>query len=139
MHKGKVLKHRNAFLPHFFARGLSIYYKQNSTAPFEVFYYEPEQWAKMIIVADDLEYFDPCRKRGYYRTLVWLRLLPEDYEDEQRFPKYSIDFYNGDRNMEIAPELWKNYEKVPCWVYSNIKANVQVVKEDQSPIIWPTS
>jgi len=31
----------------------------------------------------------------------------------------------------------KNYEKVPCWVYSNIPANLAAAKEAQSPIIWP--
>src|SRR6266403_1909599 len=48
MHEATVEKHRLAFLPHFVAQSLGISYQKNGSAPFEVFYYTPEEWAKMI-------------------------------------------------------------------------------------------
>ncbi len=154
MHGGKVTEHRLAFLPHFYASGLSVSHEQNSTAPFEVFYYSPEEWSKMIYSVDCLESFDPVschgkRNRGYYyrtlawlyllpegdRTLTWLHLLPEGYQDKW-FPDGRADLYNK-RNMGIKPEIWKYFERVPCWIYSNMQATKEAVQEETSPIIWP--
>lgn len=143
MHRADISKYRLAFLPHFYASGLSVGHRKNSTAPFEVFYYKPEEFVKMIQRVDGLESFSPqhCHGSGnngyYYRTLVWLHLLPEGYVDRW-FPQGRSPDLWEDRNMEIPPKNWATYEKVPCWVYSNMRATIEVAKEVNHPIIWPT-
>jgi gamma-glutamylcyclotransferase (GGCT)/AIG2-like uncharacterized protein YtfP len=161
MHRATIAKHRMAFLPHFYAAGLSVGHRKNSTAPFEVFFYTPEEWRKMIYSVDCLESFSPKHAHGrkdhnyYYRTLVWLYLLPEGSKEhdviiegkdnsikleksfvERWFPQGYPDL-GEDRNMSIAPKDWSLFEKVPCWVYSNMRATTEVVKEENHPVIWP--
>ena len=143
MHGGKVEKHRLAFLPHFYAQSLSVGHKTNSTAPFEVFYYTPQEWKEMIFNVDCLESFDPASAFGntnggyYYRTLAWLRLLPEGYHDEW-FPLNERADLWGYRDMDIDPALWNEFGRVPCWIYSNMRANKPASQEANSPIIWPS-
>jgi hypothetical protein len=142
MHETTVEKHRLAFLPHFYAQSLGIGHATNACAPFEVFYYKPEDFSRMIFRVDRLESFDPQVNHGgsnnsyYFRTLVWLRLLPEGYEDEW-FPKTVRADIWGHRDMAIDPKNWDKYERVPAWVYSNMRATKPASKEQQSPIIWP--
>jgi len=141
MHQTDVSNHRLAFLPHFNAEGLGVSYEKNSTAPFEVFTYTPEDFAKMVYRVDCLESFNPASDHGmtnggyYYRTLVWLRLLPEGYEDDWFTKSGQVNIW-GYRNMEIPPETWDNYEKIPAWVYSNKNATNKAAKEKNTPIIW---
>jgi len=144
MHRGTVEKHRLAFLPHFFAQNITIKHKTIACAPFEVFYYNPKEWMKMIDRVDKLESFDPRSNHGgnnggyYFRTLVWLHLLPEGYEDEW-FPKNVHTDLWGLRDMHIDPANWDKYTRVPAWVYSNMRATCAASKEPNTPIIWPTS
>ena len=137
MHAGKVTSHRIGFLPHFFARGLSIGYLKNSCAPFEVFSYEPDEWNKMIPGVDR---FSPDRVHshdwGYFRTLVWINLLPAGTVNERWFSKRAD--LGEHRDMKIDSSTWNEYEKVPCWVYSNVSSNTLLVKsEPTNPLIWP--
>src|SRR4051812_37899280 len=119
MHQTPVASHRLAFLPHFYAQSLGIGHTTNACAPFEVFSYTPEDFAKMIHRVDCLESFDPRSDHGgsnggyYFRTLVWLRLLPEGYEDEW-FPKSARADLWGHRDMAIDPKLWDKYERIPA-------------------------
>lgn len=142
MNRAKIEDHRLAFLPHFSAESLRVKYEKNATAPFEVFFYSPEEWNKMINRVDGLESFDPQSDHGgdnngyYFRTLVWLHLLPTDYEDEW-FPKNRQVSLWGYRNMKFDPSEWNNYPKVPCWVYSNMRSTKLAKQEENSPIIWP--
>lgn len=145
MHIGKVSDHRVGFLPHFYAEGLSVRFDKNSCAPFEVFYYEPEQWKKMIPGVDSLEGFSPGYYRnydyGYFRTLVWINLLPKDTVNEW-FPESKAAELWHRRDMKIDPKTWNDYEKVPAWVYSNVSSNRQLTQDvieavDNSPLIWP--
>lgn len=143
MHRARVEDHRCAFLPHFLAHGLSVSCLEDSSAPFEVFYYKPEEWAKMLYSVDRLEGFSPEHAHGrtnggyYYRTLAWLRLLPEAHECGW-FPAAERVNLWGERNMQIAPEKWAEYERVPCWIYSNMNSNNNASKLKNSPVIWPT-
>jgi hypothetical protein len=144
MQRGTASKIRPAFLPHFYARGLSIGFAKDSCAPFEVFYYEPHEWVKMIGGVDGLESFSPERhykgkyESGYYRTLAWLRLLPEGHISRW-FPQGERANLSEHRNMGFDKVTWDEYKKVPCWIYSSIYQN-RVTKETvkDSPIIWPT-
>lgn len=129
--------HHKAFMPNFSADGLRIYNSLGSSAVFEVFTYEPNHWDGMIGSVDRLEGFDPGADKyrsGYFRTLVWLHILPDDYESE---------FYTSElwerrpRDLQIPQEQWKDYPRVPCWVYSSIHENELSLKNDKdSPILW---
>ena len=144
MHRATVEQHRLAFLPHFYARGLSISTSENSCAPFEVFYYTPEEWEKMIDPVDSLESFSPSYahgtdKGGYYRTLAWLKLLPEGYTDKWFPSKERANLWGEiERDMRIPPKDWNNYESVPCWIYSNMASNRRLKDNPTSPIIYPS-
>lgn len=124
-----------AFLPHFYAAGLSIYNKQSDSAVFEAFFYDKDNWDQMIRRVDRLEGFHPSRdylsSMGYHRTLVWLHLLPEDCQYES-FTLYA----SRRRTLDIPEEEWDNYPKIPAWVYSNMRSNNQSLKKGDSPVIW---
>jgi gamma-glutamylcyclotransferase (GGCT)/AIG2-like uncharacterized protein YtfP len=140
MHRGDIALHRKAFMPHFIAHGLSINYSKDSSAPFEVFFYKPDQWSKMIPGVDSLEGFrpdnvdDPWSVRyGYFRTLAWLRLLPADFDHSLFEPKRLGDLPRS-RNLNIPTDQWDNYERVPCWVYSSRHQNEAAA--NSGTVIW---
>lgn len=140
MHKGDVELHCKAFMPHFIARGLSISYHHGSSAPFEVFFYEPDQWSKMIPGVDALEGFRPDdnndtwgNRYGYYRTLAWLHLLPEDFQHILFQPKRLGDLPQV-RDIGIPQDKWEDYDRVPCWVYSSRHQNEAA--NESGTIIW---
>lgn len=128
--------HHKAFMPNFSAQGLSIYHSPGSSAVFEVFTYEPDNWSGMIGPVDRLEGFNPGADKyrsGYFRTLVWLHILPDDYQHEF----YDGERWGGPRDLQIPQEQWKDYPRVPCWVYSSIHENELSLKNDKdSPILW---
>ena len=136
MHNGKVEVHKMAFMPHFVAHGLSISFRKNSSAPFEIFFYRPEEWEKIIGSVDSLEGFSPRRalthKYGYYRTLAWLNMLPNDFK-HYLFSK-SNNLLDGERDLKIPIKEWDKYERVPCWVYSSVFQNEKSTQFDT--IIW---
>lgn len=132
-------QHHKAFLPHFYASGLSISCKEGCSAVFEIFTYDAENWKKMIENVDHLESFNPRSRKtyehGYFRTLVNLRVLPADFESDF----YKEDFYHhrsDTRSFDIPQEKWNDYETMPCWVYSSIAQNKACEKLKDSPIIW---
>lgn len=133
MHRGNVISQHKAFMPHFIAKGLSISFSKGSSAPFEVFFYDNDEWQKMIPGVDSLESFSPKYAEdkiyGYYRTLAWLRLLPEDFDHKM----FSIDLW-GTRDLKMPEAEWNNYEAVPCWVYSSVTQNKAA--KDHGVIIW---
>ena len=130
--------HCKAFLPHFTANGLSLEYKEGASAIFEVFFYDREDWKKVIIATDHLEGFcpDDGRPRHYQRTLVEMRLLPFNYAEalfnESIHPRGWTGF-NPDRSLKIPEEEWFDYPGVPTWVYSNIETNLAVTKLCSEP------
>ena len=146
MHRSKVSDYRVGFLPHFFAEGLRIGFEKNSCAPFEVFYYDKSAWSAMIPNVDSLEGFSPKYVKdamsygyGYFRTLVWIHLLPVGAKSEW-FPENKSPELWQYRNMKIDPATWDTYEKVPAWVYSNVNGNTtltEAVGKDYTPLIWP--
>jgi len=123
MHVGKVKSHYRAFMPNFYAHGLSISYRAGCTAPFEVFHYDIGEWNKMIRGVDSLEGFYPPTNResysnyGYFRTLAWLHILPDDFQHEL-FPKGKANL-SAMRDLQIPKAHWERYERLPCWVYSS--------------------
>lgn len=143
MHRAEIALHCKAFMPHFLAHGLSISFHKNCTAPFEVFFYRPEEWRKMIPSVDSLEGFSPKyaaeKGWGYHRTLAWIHLLPADYTHEL-FPDpdshkgwYSL---GAERDLRIPQEEWAKYERVPCWVYSNRTSNERAREAKVDTVIW---
>lgn len=144
MHQAEIQKVRAAFLPNFYCSGISCLARENGCAPFEVFYYTPEEWSKMLYRVDCLEGFDPedCWHRrndtrsGYYRTLAWLRLLPEGYVGEYFKVGRGCDLW-GERDMALDPKEWDKYEKVPAWVYTSTGHNALSGKLPNSHVIWP--
>lgn len=139
MYNGKPCLHKRAFLPHFVAHGLSISFRKDSTAAFEVFFYAPNEWKKMIPGVDSLESFSPSQFKedfkcewawGYHRTLAWLHLLPDDYDH----PIYHKEL-GGHRDLQIPVDQWNNFEKIPCWVYSSLNQN-EIAKSESECIIW---
>lgn len=130
--------HYKAFMPHFVAQGLSIHYSPGSSAVFEVFAYDPENWQKMIPRVDRLEGFLPedahnKRSWGYHRTLTWMQILPADFTHDQ-FD--TANRWGGKRDLQIPVAEWKNYPKIPCWVYSSVAENVLSAEAKKSPVIW---
>ncbi len=145
MTAGKFNNHRVGFLPHYFAEGLRVGFEKNACAPFEVFFYDDQkEWNKMIPGVDSLEGFwpDDAHKKyeyGYFRTLVWIHLLPEGTVNEWFPESRSADLWNK-RDMKIDPKTWDSYEKVPAWVYSNQHGNkmlTEAVGKSYTPLIWP--
>lgn len=156
MHRnGEPYKIIRAFLPHFHARGLGIRFEQGASAPFEVFFYEPDTWDSMIPSVDRLESFSPeiytevkAKKASYgyyFRTLVTLRLLPDDF-NHKLFPKKEHVDLGEYRNLEIPPADFNKFQPVPAWVYSGLDSNRKLVAAPQLegnnpvPVIqWPTT
>lgn len=137
MHRGKVAAHFKAFMPHFVAHGLSISFKQGGCAPFEAFFYEQSEWDAMIPGVDSLEGFTPPRNNedtgrwwGYFRTLAWLHILPNDF-DHELFSDVDLGML---RDLNLKEDTWSQYERVPCWVYSSKKQNEAA--KDCGTIIW---
>ena len=130
--------HHKAFMPHFSASGLSIQLHKNKAAAFEVFTYTPEQWELMIGHVDSLEGFSPRAAKykdwGYFRTLAWLHILPDDFKDIL----FEDPWHHDPRVLPIPVSEWKNYPRCPCWVYSSYHQNEQSIasKLEDQPIIW---
>jgi len=135
--RGRYSSHHKAFMPHFVAHGLSISFAYSKAAVFEVFTYKPDEWNQMIGSVDNLEGFHPGGRRwqgGYWRTLAYLHILPDDYQHKQ-FKGMGM----GDRVLPIPMEEWSKYPHVPCWVYSSIRENKaceERLGKEHSPIIW---
>lgn len=129
MHRSEIGAHFKAFMPHFIAKGLTISFSEGASAPFEIFCYKSSDWKKMIPSVDSLEGFrsgDFCaedafklKSYGYFRTLAWLHVLPDDFSHKL----FEESYLSGSRNLEIPQNTWENYPKVPCWVYSSVTQN----------------
>ena len=139
--KTYVTKHRNAFLPHFYAEGLGIRFEADACSPFEIFEYEEKDWSEKIMnPVDRLESFSVDSyeaKGGYYRTLANLRVLPDDYSEG--FGKVQLW---GRRDLKIPVEDWEKFPKMACWIYSSPDQNKKTViycreKGIDCPILWP--
>lgn len=130
--------HCKAFLPHFAPSGLRLGFHEGAAGVFEVYFYTPENWNGVIRGVDSLEGFSPQRTSdydyGYNRTLMNVRLLPDDYE--HKF--FSEGLYERVRDLRIPEEEWENYPKVPCWLYSNSESNRASLREvaETTPLLW---
>ena len=134
--KAQYCQHFKAFMPHFTASGLTIHFSPDSSAVFEVYVYDPDNWKQMIPSVERLEGFSPGRESrgyGYHRTLTWLHLLPSNFSS----PFFSESFGGrSDRDLQLPVADWKNYPKLPCWVYSSLEENQRSFEGKKSPIIW---
>jgi hypothetical protein len=122
-----------AFLPHFFARDIELFFRPEATCPFEIFVYDPAAWRNVMPPIEDLEEFIPGRviEGGYHRTLAWLSVLPNGYQH----PAFASDL-PAERDLRLDPGRWRHYERVPCWVYSSLPQNRRAAEVPGSPIIW---
>lgn len=143
MHRAPILGYARAFLSHFMAHSLTVSYAPESTCPFEIFFYDADGWKTMIPSVDRLEGFHPPQEKeynesyygyGYHRTLAWLHVLPKDYTHEL----FTNQTLGRERNLRIKMADWKNYQKIPCWVYANMRSNKAVAenKKESNPVIW---
>jgi hypothetical protein len=130
---------KKAFMPNWYAQGLSIGFSKECCAPFEIYFYTPENWKKMIGRVDTLESFSPQRAdsktHGYFRTLANLHVLPDDFEHPlfNNFNTNESTQLYGVRDLKIPKETWNDFEKVPCWVYASQSQNKAC---NGYPIIW---
>ncbi len=123
----KPSKIEKGFLKNCEPEGIYLNACLGNNGPFEVYYFNQDSFAKMIPSIDRLESFSPCDMEGFYyqRTLVYINLLPDGFEEDV--------FSKG-----IGPKLSlkidedKEFEKIPCWIYSNNKVN-KVLNKD---LIW---
>jgi gamma-glutamylcyclotransferase (GGCT)/AIG2-like uncharacterized protein YtfP len=124
---------RRAFLPHFRARELGLHFHPGASAPFEIYFYQPADWRAVIGPVDQLEDFAPpgSETAEFHRTLAWLALLPDGFEH----PAFTVPL-EEERDLHIAPSAWAEHERVPCWIYSNIRANRRAAALADAPIIW---
>lgn len=111
--------HKKAFLPHFASSGIWLNFKEGASGVLELYYYTPQDFPAVIERVDALEGFSPDHSYGYWRTLVEVRVLPDDYEHELFETGIRVD----DRDLRIPEEEWINYPTSPAWVYSNAKSN----------------
>lgn len=126
--------HYKAFLPHFVPQGLRLIFQPNAAGVFEVFTYNTPNWRKMIPNVDRLEGFTPPKGYFYHRTLVWLSILPANFE-HMLFDKSISSKYRDERDLKIPKSEWMQYPQLPCWVYSSIEENSRALKST-NPIIW---
>jgi hypothetical protein len=122
------------FLPQFVACGIELVYRQGSSAPFEIYFYDPASWQNMIGPVDLLEDFCPGRdgRGNYQRSLAWLYLLPDDFHHAA----YAADLYGIDRDLAIDSRSWGQFERLPCWIYSSVTQNRLAAAGPDSPLIW---
>jgi hypothetical protein len=133
MLRAPIAHHCRAFLPHFFARDIELFFRQESTCPFEIFVYEPAAWRTVMPPIEELEEFIPGRivEDGYHRTLAWLSVLPKGYQH----PAFTSEL-PAERDLQIEPAQWQQYDRVPCWIYSSLPQNRRAAEVESSLIIW---
>ncbi|MBL8797872.1 MAG: hypothetical protein JNM56_28500, partial [Planctomycetia bacterium] len=133
MMRAPVAHHARACLPHCYARDIELYFRAGSSAPFEIFVYEPDAWRAVMPNIEALEEFVPGRfqEGGYYRTLAWLHLLPADFTH----PAFDAELA-AERDLRIEPAQWQQAERVPCWVYSSLEQNRRLRSVGDAPLIW---
>lgn len=136
MHVGKIGHHCKAFMPHFVASGLTLNFRKNSSAPFEIYCYESKEWDKMIPGVDNLESFSPSRSKdsmyGYYRTLAWIHILPDDFDNHY----FKTAILGEGRDLKLPTQEWEKYQRIPCWVYSNRASNKLSRDAGIDTVIW---
>jgi len=134
MLQGQVAAHGLAFLPHFIARDIGLFFQVDGSAPFEVYVYSTDEFAKVLAPVDRLEDFDPRNSNPgrYQRTLAWLQLLPKEF----KHPAYRADMLRKERDLRIDPQTWNDYPRMPCWIYSSVEQNRLSLSRQDSPILW---
>ena len=128
----KPLAHCKGFLPHFVAKGIELHAQENASAPLEIFFYDLEKWREVIRPVDELEgiYQDKIYS-GYNRTLVYAKILPDKFEEEE-FNK-GISWQT--RDLKIPNSFWEQFQSVPVWIYSNDSANADAIHFKENPIL----
>lgn len=135
MYIKKPISHKKCFVPHFTPNGIWLEFKENACGLAEIFFYEPTDWFSIIDKIDLLEGIKSnISQYGYRRTLMNIRLLPDDFADDL----YLEGIRLKDRDLKIPKEEWK-FPAIPAWVYSNDVANglcKSVLDPKESPIIF---
>lgn len=135
MFSRRPLAHKKCFIPHFLPNGIWLEFKKNSCGLAEIYFYDQKDWSFILEKIDKLEGFDQSKsKYGYHRTLMNIKLLPDDYADEM----YDQGLRLKQRDLSIPREDW-NFPSVAAWVYSNVNANNACkmnLKTLENPIIF---
>ena len=134
MQLGRIAARQLAFLPHFRACQIDLVFHAGASAPFEIYFYEPADWQAVIDPVERLEGFSPHGPRtgSYHRSLAWLSLLPDEFQHAA----YAPAMLEAERDLELKPASWPQYDRVPCWIYSSIAQNERAREMPDSPIIW---
>lgn len=134
MFSKKPLSRKKCFIPHFLPKGIWLEFKENACGVAELFFYDPHDWAFILKKIDTLEGFSYSQSSyGYHRTLINVRLLPDDFGDDI----YDQGLRLKERDFKIPRDEW-NFPCIAAWVYSNLSANFSCKKtlnDQQNPII----
>lgn len=129
------IRRYKCFIPHFVPNGIWLDFKKNACGIAELFFYDQKDWPFVLENIDRLEGFDIKNgsKYGYHRTLVNVKLIPDDYACDLYEKGISFD----NRDLKIPRCEW-NFPSIAAWVYSNNIANnlCKINLEDsENPII----
>ena len=115
----KPLSHKKCFIPHFLPNGMWLDFKKDACGIAEIFFYEAHDWPYVLSKIDHLEGFSKGKnKYGYRRTLMNVRMTPDDFADDL----YAKGISMKDRDLSIPRKEW-HFPSVAAWVYSNSLAN----------------
>jgi len=121
-----------AFLPHFRAEGIELYFHAHTCAPFEVYCYDAVGWEQVLGPVEALEEFRPGEiTTGYHRTLAWLHRLPADFDH----PAFAVALEQP-RDLALPPAFWRGCERSACWIYSSLAQNRLARAHGDGPLIW---
>lgn len=121
---GRVMK---AVLPNFAADGIHLVAWPGKCVFFEVYVYDTENFTKVLPRIDGLEGFRPgdADRSWYFRTLVNLRVLPDDFPTPERLGAV-LDLPADVESLAI----------VPAWIYSSKQENERSLAVPGTPITW---
>lgn len=132
----RPIQHSKAFLPHTRPQSIWLDFSKGDAGPFEVYFFTPDDWQKIIPGVDALESFAKTRKDwGYLRTLMALRILPD-----KTYPAFETGIGRGrmmDKYLGISEKDFDEYEMIPAWVYSSRECNDLLNSlGERSPVLW---
>lgn len=121
---GRVMK---TVLPNFAADGIHLVAWPGNCVFFEVYVYDTENFTKVLPRIDGLEGFRPgdADRSWYFRTLVNLRVLPDDFPTPERLGAV----------LDLPADI-ESLAIVPAWIYSSKQENERSLAVPGTPITW---
>lgn len=135
MYAAEPVAVQKGFVEHCTFTGIHADFKENASGAVEVFFHQVEDFKNVIPGVDRLEGFSAGSGRNhwcYHRTLMRVRLLPDDHSNELFDRGLSWD----DRDLGIPKEEWESFPWVPAWIYTNGTANNAMMQTEENPVIY---